>query len=94
MSSLDSIVARLDEAPPAPAKESAHDRQNRELRERSGKVDVHGDRLTSFLYDLLRDHLLPGQVERLVRDAAPDCQYTNGHLARYAKDLADRLRKG
>src|SRR5688572_22012508 len=45
---------------------------NEALRERSGKVDVHDDRLTSFLYDLVRDHLPPGTVERLVREADPD----------------------
>lgn len=66
--------------------------QEEQLRTRSGRVVFPGDRLTSFLYDLLRDDVSPGRLERLVRDAAPDCSYTNGYLANYARDAADRLR--
>lgn len=69
-----------------------NDGENAALRERSGEVDVLGDRLTSFLYDLLRDHLPSGVVERMVREADADIQYTNGWLAEYARDLARRLR--
>jgi hypothetical protein len=65
---------------------------NSELRLRSGEVNIN-DRLTSFLYDLIRDHLDAGTVEKLVRDAQePDVAYTNGWLAKYAEDLAKRLR--
>lgn len=65
---------------------------NSELRIRSGEVNIN-DRLTSFLYELMRDHLPLGVVEKLVRDSLePDAAYTNGWLAKYAKDLADRLR--
>ncbi|HEY5268258.1 MAG TPA: hypothetical protein VII94_03940 [Candidatus Saccharimonadales bacterium] len=65
---------------------------NSELRLRSGEVNIN-DRLTSFLYDLLRDHLPVATVEKLVRDAQePDCAYTNGWLAKYAEDLAKRLK--
>lgn len=66
--------------------------ENAGLRERSGEVAIMGDRLASFLYDLLRDHLPAGEVERLVREADPDVQYTNGWLAEYARDLSRRLR--
>jgi len=65
---------------------------NSELRLRSGEVNVN-DRLTSFLYELMRDHLDAGTVEKLVRDSQdPDVAYTNGWLAQYAEDLAKRLR--
>jgi hypothetical protein len=64
---------------------------NKSLRIRSGEVNVHS-KLTSFLYDLIRDHLPAGTVESLVREAQePDVQYTNGWLAKYAEDLALRL---
>lgn len=61
------------------------------LRERSGNIRLHS-RLTSFLYDLMRDHVPPGVVEQLVQEATdPDVKYTNGWLALYAQDLAQRL---
>lgn len=61
------------------------------MRNRSGNVNATS-RLTSFLYDLMRDHLTPGVVEELVRDAVdPEVSYTNGWLAQYAFDLAKRL---
>lgn len=76
---------------------------DQELFERSGKV-VGRSPLVSFLYDLMRDHLPPGVVERLVREATlvgaetPHghwaTTYTNGWLAEYAKDLATRLQGG
>jgi hypothetical protein len=62
-----------------------------DLRERSGSVNIKS-RLVSFLYDLMRDHLTAGQVEELVRDSLDiEVAYTNGHLAQYAWDLANRL---
>lgn len=50
-------------------------------------------KLVSFLYTLLRDELPAGVVERLVRDAevGEKVTLTNGDLARYAVELADRL---
>lgn len=54
-------------------------------------------KLTSLLYELLRDHVHPGDVERIV---AHDEKYvvkgmnvtlSNGYLAEYAKELAERL---
>ena len=61
------------------------------LRKRSGKVRIHS-RLTSFLYELMRDHLPPGTVEGIMLNCDdPDVTYCNGWLARYAHDVATRL---
>lgn len=63
----------------------------RNMRERSGAVDFNS-RLVSFLYELMRDQLTPGQVEELVRNSQePQVEYTNGWLATYAADVATRL---
>jgi hypothetical protein len=65
---------------------------NSELRLRSGEIDIN-DKLTSFLYTLIRDYLPAGDVEAIVRDSQEaDCYYTNGWLAQYAQDLASRLK--
>jgi hypothetical protein len=59
--------------------------------------------LTAFLYELLRDHVVCGNVEGVLksqeeyeakqRSACEECQYvlTNGYLAQYAEDVAERL---
>lgn len=65
-----------------------------EMRERTGGEDAD-DPLVSFLYLLMRDHLPIGDVEAIALEISLDRQptaFTNGHLARYAKDLAARLR--
>jgi hypothetical protein len=66
------------------------------LRRRSGAISMTGDPLTSFIYELLRDHITPGKTERIVQqvviESGREVVYTNGFLALYAKDLADRLR--
>lgn len=62
------------------------------LREASGEVEIVQDRLTAFLYELMRDLVPPGRLEALVRNAEPDVVYTNGWLANYARDMAERLR--
>lgn len=68
------------------------DRNTEELRARSGTVRLHG-KLISFLYVLMRDYLPAGDVEMLVRDSQDsDIVYTNGWLAKYANDLAERLK--
>jgi hypothetical protein len=65
---------------------------NAELRERSGNIQID-DKLTSFLYSLMRDHLPAGIVEQLVREITEsDTKYTNGWLANYANDLSKRLK--
>jgi hypothetical protein len=60
---------------------------------RSGE-EVSDDPLVSFLYDLMRDHVAPGIVERIVINSpAKRTKFSNGYLAKYAKDLAYRLQK-
>ncbi len=64
------------------------------LRKLSGEVIINS-RLVSFLYMLMRDHLPCGEVEKLVQndtDTFEDVTFTNGWLATYAQDLADRLK--
>jgi hypothetical protein len=71
---------------------------NADLRLRSGSVQIPG-KLVDFLYTLMRDHIPPGDVERLVCEAVDNYErspqepnlYSNGWLARYAEDLAKRL---
>jgi membrane carboxypeptidase/penicillin-binding protein len=66
-----------------------------ELREESGVV-TYANPLTSFFYQLLRDHLPAGTVEKIVGDivkeAGQSVTFTNGWLARYANNLADTVR--
>ena len=72
--------------------------QNAALRKRSGSIDST-DPLVSFLYILMRDHLTMGAVEGIVQkhvvlegaDDGDGSQFCNGHLAKYAQDVADRL---
>lgn len=75
--------------------EDAHESENEALSVRSGNVQSP-DRLVSFLYELMRDHLTPGRVETMVRDSQCSQEdptfFTNGYLANYAMDLAARLR--
>lgn len=73
---------------------SLHGKKNAEQRIRSGNIEINS-RLVSFLYELMRDHLPPGKVEEVVRasEDEPNIKYTNGWLATYAQDLADRLTK-
>ena len=63
------------------------------LRERSGTVVINS-RLVSFLYQLMRDQVTPGIVESIVNQSEdePEITYTNGWLAKYAEDLANRLK--
>lgn len=64
--------------------------ENAALRARSGSV-IDDDPLVRFLYLLMRDHVPSGVVEGIVQPESTVIQYTNGHLARYAQDLAARL---
>jgi len=64
------------------------------MRGRSGQVDSNKP-LVGFLYILMRDYVPCGVVEEIMKGQKIDsrkCQYTNGWLAQYAKDLAKRLR--
>lgn len=51
--------------------------------------------LVAFLYVLLRDHVQPGDLEKIVQDdEQSEGEYfvlTNGYLAQYAEELAMRL---
>ncbi len=63
------------------------------MREASGSVDSN-NLLIIFLYTLLRDEVTPGRIEKLldsINTGATEWQFTNGWLARYAEDLAQRL---
>ena len=65
------------------------------IRIRSGAVD--GDLLDAVIYRLIRDgYVSPGRFESIVQDVETDhdgkvCRFSNGWLAAYAKDLADRF---
>ena len=53
-------------------------------------------KLKAFLYILMRDHLVPGEVEKIVMDleAHPGSYiFSNEHLAQYAELLSARLRE-
>ena len=78
--------------------------QNDDLRDRSGEVDTE-DPLVVFLYHLLRDHLPAGDVEGIMQkhvfplpvredEGFPRCRFSNGFIAKYAKDVAQRLQTG
>lgn len=88
MSDMDSVED--DDVPPVD-----HAAGNRGLRERSGEVSGI-DVLQGVLYDLLRDHIQPSTLEKIVRDNSRMhgnvALYTNGWLASYAEDLAKRIR--
>ena len=75
------------------------------IRERSGFVDSN-DKLVVFIYLLGRDYLSLGQIEKIMRDItkhnfmidfslSPNKTYmfSNGWLAEYAKDVAERLKR-
>ncbi len=82
--------------------ESFHDRKVKELRDASGKIESNNP-IVEFLYELMRDHLPVGIVEELVLNIEKHREddnvddnytlYTNGFLAKYALNLAERLKK-
>lgn len=48
--------------------------------------------IVAFLYELLRDHLPASTVEELVKNSkVGSYRLTNGYIADYAEELADRL---
>lgn len=63
-----------------------------QMRKASGDVTVDS-KLVSFLYELMRDYITPGDVELIVQSSEEfsDVTYTNGWLAKYAEYLAQRL---
>ena len=88
MGSLNNLKPK-SKPPPFPVDHRLH---NDRLRAATGKV-TSTDPMVAFLYELMRDHLPLGKVEELVRNS-PKMEYvfTNGFLANYAKDLAERLK--
>lgn len=64
------------------------------LYHRSGE-EVSANPLVGFLYELMRDHVPPGVVERIVLNSPTRrIKFSNGYLALYAKDVAYRLQNG
>jgi len=66
---------------------------NATMREASGNVQIEC-KLTSFFYELLRDHVPIAKVESLVRRVSNEpagVVYTNGWLAKYAENVVKRL---
>jgi hypothetical protein len=66
-----------------------------DIRQRSGTINSD-DRVVALLYILLRDgDVAPGRLEEVVQgmDAVQVYQYSNGWIARYALDVAERLRR-
>jgi hypothetical protein len=64
------------------------------MKKRSGSVKST-DPLVSFIYDLTRDHVPSGIIEGIMNGLPKEGQeveFTNGWLAEYSKDVADRLR--
>lgn len=64
---------------------------------RTTAITLKADQLVAFLYDLLRDGLPAGTVERFALEAEKvrrrdEVRFSNRHLAAYASELADRLR--
>lgn len=89
------LGARREE-PLSPAHRAANQAANKVMRESSGMVDSN-DPLVLFLYQLGRDSLPLGEIERLAAPLPPGTQlvqFTNGWLATWAQDLANRLRGG
>lgn len=69
------------------------------MRKRSGEFNSPS-LLVGFLYLLMRDHVTPGHIEYMMIQLAKegwhnapkkDMQFTNGWVAQYAQDVADRL---
>ncbi len=86
-------MSRVRFLPPEPAFRGIMRTENERLRECSGGVDSK-DPLVAFLYILMRDHLPAGTVEELIRQhcCSPMMLFTNGWLAKYAEDVASRLK--
>lgn len=58
------------------------------------KCIVNNNKLTSFLYSLMRDYILPGTLEKLVQEEekiTTEIIYSNKHLAAYAEEISKRL---
>lgn len=74
---------------------------NQALVQRSGNFSTNSN-LVAFVYELLRDHVLPGDMLKVVDDSAvehindsnyeqPMWRLSNGWLAQFARDIVRRL---
>jgi hypothetical protein len=83
-------MRRLEEVPD----ELAHQAHMTAIRKRTGNVGS-SSKLVSFLYELMRDHVAAGVVEKIMFNLSMEktkhLKFCNGHLAKYAKDVARRL---
>jgi len=75
--------------------DKTNNKYKEEMLNRTGNVSSE-DPLVGFLYILMRDHILPGDLEKIMLEHVTpsygcEASYTNGFLARYAKDIAERL---
>lgn len=83
-----------------PYEDQITDAGNLRMRAASGRVDDFRP-LVAFLYEVARDHLTTGvleeRIDRIAEHARPvdgergPFRFTNGWLARWAQDAADRL---
>ena len=59
------------------------------------KMSESFERLTAFLYILMRDHLPSGTVEKIMMDHVDVIietpVYSNQHLVAHAREIADRI---
>lgn len=65
------------------------------IRKNSGEFRSK-DPVVVLLYTLMRDHLPTSDVEKLIQDSqlnGEECLFTNGWLAKYAENLAQRLKE-
>lgn len=89
-SEVEKLFVDLDK----PSRPPRHPMTNQKYRERTGSEDSYS-LLVSFLYTLIRDEVPPGVIERIMIEVekcdGKTVQFTNGFLARYAKDIAERL---
>lgn len=66
---------------------------NKIMRKKSGNIN-YTDKLTAFLYILMRDSVTPGRIEEILINHIDEAEqeYTNGWLAKYANYVAERLK--
>jgi hypothetical protein len=70
------------------------DRTKEQIKLYKESGQVKGNKLDTFFYLLMRDHLPAGVVSTIVKEADSKAEYTeftNGYLAKYAKHLVKRL---
>jgi hypothetical protein len=74
------------------SKNLTYKEQMNEFKERSGNITIDS-KLVSFIYTLLIQYPA-GDIEEIVMSCQEsNVNYTNGYLAKYAEDIANRLLK-